>query len=308
MPEQMLLRFAMILQSKAPSTLNKYICKLVEAVLLEHQAGLNLYALSQAINSQFNLAFTEEEIEAAIVKKGQTRILIVNGMYSLSSSAIQSLAAQPSLSEKLNSIISKFVSAEAIDTPVTDVTSLLLRYLYYCFNSNVDNLLSLFEEKITYGVKSFEASAEEISIINTFVAWEDSEKDAIVYSLIATCYEYCMLTIKKDSILSAEIFKGKRFYLDANIIFRMAGVNNEERKTVTTGFVHHCQKAGIELYCTSTTLDEIYRVITSQVEFIRGIAGSSMPVSSSMLESINPSMEINDFYKIYYECFLIGTL
>ena len=107
-----------------------------------------------------------------------------------------------------------------------------------------------------------------------------------------------MLTIKKDNILSAELFKGKRFYLDANIIFRMAGVNNEERKTVTTGFVHHCQKAGIELYCTSATLDEVYRVITSQVEFIRGIAGSSMPVSSSMLESINPSMEINDFYKI----------
>lgn len=50
MTEQMLLRFAMILQSQAPSTLNKYICKLVEAVLLEHQAGLSLYTLSQAIN------------------------------------------------------------------------------------------------------------------------------------------------------------------------------------------------------------------------------------------------------------------
>lgn len=301
MTEQMLLRFAMILQSQAPSTLNKYICKLVEAVLLEHQAGLSLYTLSQAINTQFNLAFTEGEIESAIIKKGQSRILIANGIYSLSASTIQSLSTQPSLSGKLDAIISKFVSATSIDAPVTEVASLLLKYLYYCFNSNVDNLLSLFEEKIAYSVKSFEASAEEISLINAFIAWEDSEKDSIVYSLSATCYEYCMLAIKKDNILSAELFKGKRFYLDANIIFRMAGVNNEERKTVTTGFVHHCQKAGIELYCTSSTLDEVYRVITSQVEFIRGIAGSSMPVSSSMLESINPSMEINDFYKIYYE-------
>lgn len=82
-----------------------------------------------------------------------------------------------------------------------------------------------------------------------------------------------MLTIKKDNILSAELFKGKRFYLDANIIFRMAGINNEERRTVTTAFVHHCQKAGIELYCTSATLDEVYRVITSQVEFIRRDCG-----------------------------------
>ena len=52
MTEQMLLRFAMILQNQAPSTLNKYICKLAEAVLLEHNTGLSLYALSQAINSQ----------------------------------------------------------------------------------------------------------------------------------------------------------------------------------------------------------------------------------------------------------------
>ena len=301
MTEQMLLRFAMILQSQAPSTLNRYICKLVEAVLLEHQTGLSSHALSQAINTQFNLAFTEEEIETAILKKSQGRILIANGVYSLSTSAIQSLSTQQPLSRKLDAIISKFVREADIDTPVSEVASLLLKYLYYCFNSNVDNLLSLFAEKITYGVESFEASAEEIAIINAFVAWEDSEKDAIVYSLIATCYEYCMLTIKKDNILSTELFKGKRFYLDANIIFRMAGINNEERKTVTTGFVRHCQKAGIEIYCTSTTLDEVYRVITSQVEYIRGLAGSSMPVSSSMLESINPSMEINDFYKIYYE-------
>ena len=306
MTEQMLLRFAMILQSQAPSTLNKYICKLAEAVLLEHNSGLNLYELSQAINSQFNLAFTEEEIDIAISKKGSSRILVTNGTYSLSASAIQSLSAQPSLAGKLDTIISKFVSSTAIDFSINEVADLLLKYLYFCFNSNVDNLLSLFEGKITYSVKSFEASAKEISIINSFVAWKNGEKDSLVYSLIATCYEYCMLTIKKDNILSAELFKGKRFYLDANIIFRMAGVNNEERKTVTTDFIHHCQRAGIELYCTSATLDEVYRVITSQVEFIRGIAGSSMPVSSSILESINPSMEINDFYKIYYEWCLVS--
>ena len=78
----------MILQSQAPSTLNKYICKLAEAVLLECHTGLNLYELNQAINNQFNLAFTEEEIESAIAKKGQGRILITDGTYSLSTSAI----------------------------------------------------------------------------------------------------------------------------------------------------------------------------------------------------------------------------
>lgn len=109
-----------------------------------------------------------------------------------------------------------------------------------------------------------------------------------------------MLTIKKDKILSAELFKGKRFYLDANIIFRMAGINNEERKTATRSFIQHCCQVGIELYCTSTTLDEVYRVITAQVEYIKGIAGRSMPVSCETLETINPTTEINNFYEIYY--------
>ena len=46
---------------------------------MECHTGLNLYELNQAINNQFNLAFTEEEIESAIAKKGQGRILITDG-------------------------------------------------------------------------------------------------------------------------------------------------------------------------------------------------------------------------------------
>lgn len=301
MTEQMLLRFAMILQSQAPSTLNKYICKLAEAVLLEHSSGVTLFQLNQTINSQFNLAFTEEEVKVAIEKKGKNKITISDNLYFLMPSIRQTLYSQQSLAEELDAVISRFVAETSQKVSVEDVSSLLKKYLYYCFNSNVENLLSLFEGKITYASKSFVASADELSIINAFVGWEDSKKDSLVYSLIATCYEYCMLTIKKDNLLSAELFKGKRFYLDANIIFRMAGINDEERKTVAASFVRHCQKAGIELYCTSTTLDEVYRVISAQVDFIRGIAGSSMPVSKSVLESINPLMEVNDFYKLYYD-------
>lgn len=301
MTEQMLLRFAMILQNQAPSTLNKYICKLVEAVLLEHTNGITLFQLNQTINEQFNLTFTEEEVKTAITKKGKDRIEFSNNLYSLIPSVRQTLSSQQSLSDELDSTIGRFVSKMSLNISVEKVSSLLKRYLYYSFNSNVDNLMSLFEGKITYASKSFEASNDEINIINAFIAWEDSKKDSLVYSLIATCYEYCMLTIKKDKILSDGLFKGKRFYLDANIIFRMAGINNEERKTVTTNFVQHCQNAGIELYCTSATLDEVFRVITAQVEFIRGFAGSSKPVSSSVLKSINPSMDINDFYELYYD-------
>ena len=58
MTEQILLRLAMVLQDQAPTTLNKYICKLVEIVLLEDPNGLNIFMLSKSLNEHFNLSFT----------------------------------------------------------------------------------------------------------------------------------------------------------------------------------------------------------------------------------------------------------
>ena len=69
MTEQTLLRLAMVLQNQAPSTLNKYICKLAEAILLDSSEGMTLFVLSNSLNAQFNLSFTEEEVKQAIAKK-----------------------------------------------------------------------------------------------------------------------------------------------------------------------------------------------------------------------------------------------
>lgn len=222
MTETMLLRLAMVLQNQAPSTLNKYICKLAEAILMEYPDGLSVYALQEALVEHFNLSFTEEEIEEAISKKGQNKITMSDTLVFLLPTAQKSLELQPLLSEELNAVICEFVNVFPHCGTKETVSALLLKYLYFCFNSNVDNLLHLFEQKVSPGVNAFEATAEEITTINEFITWDNSKKNSIIYRLIAICYEYCMLTIKKDNMLSAELFRGKHFYLDANIIFRMA--------------------------------------------------------------------------------------
>lgn len=61
--------------------------------------------------------------------------------------------------------------------------------------------MSLFEKHTPSDSTAFESSAEELAIINCFITWDNPKKDALVYRLIATCYEYCMLTIKKDNIM-----------------------------------------------------------------------------------------------------------
>lgn len=140
MTEQMLLRLAMVLQNQAPTTLNKYICNLTEAVLLDYPEGISLFDLNNLLNTQFNLAFTEEEIIYAVTQKGRNRIINEGNIYKLTPTIQRKLLMQSSLSEELTQIIQNFCETFELNNSISDISSLLLRYFYYCFNSNVDNL------------------------------------------------------------------------------------------------------------------------------------------------------------------------
>ena len=302
MDNSMLLRLALVLQNKAPSTIDKYICNISASILMDYRDGVSVDSLCEKINDEFSLDFTIPEITDAIQRKGSSLITNENGLLRLTDKAAKTLQQSDSLTEELRQIIRQFADVSPNNVDINKLYNLLIDYLYACFNSNVDNLLALFDKKeVTTQHAVFEASNEEVALINSFMAWDNKEKDSLVFRIVATCYEYCMLTVKKDRIISKELFRGKRFYLDANIIFRMAGINNEERQFVTKSFEKHCNDVGIELVCTSSTIDEIYRVISSAVDYIKSLTNGDMPVSCTMLEKLNPSIEVNDFYRRYYD-------
>ena len=48
----------------------------------------------------------------------------------------------------------------------------------------------------------------------------------MLYEIVSFAVDYCRLTVKKDKANFATFLKGKTFYLDTNIIFRMMGLNN----------------------------------------------------------------------------------
>jgi len=309
MTEQAIIRLAMVLQNQAPSTLDKYVCKLVEVILFEQSDGMDIANLSAAINEQFSLSFTFTEISRAINRKSNHRVKCSNGTYYLAPTIRESLASLPTIESQLRSYVNTFVDEVKPTWSSKDVYDLLMRFLYYSFNSNVSNLLTLLNKgQVSNGVV-FEATNDELVVVNSFISWDNDSKNSFLFNVISIFYEYCMLTIKKDNILSKELFKGKRFYLDANIIFRMAGINNEERQFVTHDFIKHCQDINIELLCTSITLDEVYRVISSKVDLVRGIAGSSIPVSYDLIDNLSISNDITDFYRVYYDwCNTAGNL
>lgn len=301
MDEKSILRLAMIMEDQSATTVDKYICKLVECVLFySEKRRLSAIELCEQIAIQYQLEFDYLEIENAILKKSRGRIILTERQYELSPKTIDQLSQQTSLQELLEQYIQQFLSETEKKYEADILLTKIQEYLYYCFNSSKENLLSLLNVQPGNTPSSFVASNDEIQQINDFVLWDNLEKNKLLYDIISFSYEYCMLTTKKDTLLSRRIFRGKKFYLDANIIFRMAGINKDERKFVTESFIKKCNEVGIELYYTSETLDELFRVIDGQISYISSITQGQQPVDSAVLQSIDRTNEINDFYVVFY--------
>lgn len=295
------LRLALVMNDQTATTVDKYICKLVESVLFD-ASGIELSALEicEQIKEKYQLEFDILEIEKAVSAKSRGRIIYTNRKYQLSPKALNQLKGLNDPLTLLNEYVAEFLHEFNLDCSQEALFDKLQEYLYYSFNSSIENLMGLLEIKPLSEITGFSVSNEMVQLINDFIAWDNAEKNKLLYDLVSLSYEYCMLTTKKDTLLSKRIFKGKRFLLDSNIIFRMAGINKDERQFVTTSFTKKCEEVGIDLFYSSETLTELYRVIEGQIKYIRYLTQGQEPLPVEVLKKIEPENEINDFYAIYY--------
>ncbi len=299
MNENEIIRLAIVLQDSNAKTLDKYICIIAEQVLFHsEQQQLNLAELVAEIQKHYNLEFTDSEVQKAIEVKGKDRFIVSNKSYSLTPKALSNIATSQSLDEKLRTCVENYCATYNIQN-TDNAYNIILTHIYNCFNTNVANLSSLLKGSIQDTTKHVHSEAE-YEIINNFIKWNDSDKNELVYNIISASYEYCMLTTKKTAFLAKEVFSGKRFVLDANIIFRMAGFNTDERKLSVKSFVNKCKELGIKLYYTAETYSEIQRVIKGQVKRISDLTCYQYPIAPDILGRIAPNEQI-DFYKVYYE-------
>ena len=295
----------MILENQGATTRDRYICKFVEYVLFDSEKSeLSSLEICTCIKNRFQLEFDLTEIEAAVKKRGIGRLEEAQGYYRLMPKVANQLSSQKSSLDQLRNYLTLFSQ----DRPNVDIEATLMlvqKYLYFCFNSNAINLLSLIGENpkhidSTTFTAEFNPSQDEIDIINDFIHWENAEKNKFMYSVVSSCYEYCLITANKSPTISKSIFRGKKFFLDTNIIFRIAGFNKDERRFVSKVFVEKCCEVGVALCYTSAVLNEIYRVIDSQIKYIRVITNEQAPVDANLISKLSNNYEVNDFYTLYY--------
>lgn len=297
-----LLRLAISFQNSSASTLDKYICKIAETLfLINGNLPLSAFELSTSISKEFNLIFSDEEIILALKRRNKGSILLENDRYRLEKS-IFSREKTFDLSSELTKYCNIYLESnfKSFCTEV-ELYEEVLNYLYFSFNCNLESFRNIIMGDLTKNIDDYECSTDRAAILNDFLNWDNSEKNKLIFDIVSFSFEYCMLTMKKDPSINKKVFGGKSFSLDTNLIIRLAGFNNQERQHAINTFVQKCKIVGIQLYYTSKTYDELFRVIESNIIYIQKFTKSQFPTDPMILQSEPYNCELGDFYLIYYQ-------
>lgn len=281
---------------------------------------MNVDEIRNELATNYELAFTNEEIIHAIEKKHSgiiqedtTSRIERHGQYYTYHEVVYKLDEDTyrKLTERKKNIddtviFKKFVSyakENGLDLDEKQFKELLLSFLYHIFDTNKETLIFFLSKKgnSKHSLEQLKLTENQKRDINLFLNWDNREKDLFIYKTVSYCVEYCMLTVKKGGDNYRNIFAGKRFYLDTNVIIRLAGINNEERKSVIKAFIDKCTENGIEIYYTNFTYQEIEETLTYNINLISRLLHGHRMVNKNHIAYYSQPHTNLDFINIYDE-------
>lgn len=248
---------------------DQYLLEFCKIALFQNgYEGMNVLGLRDAVQRIVPFDYTEEDIVRVIDELGKADIELCGEKYELKSNAekeIQSREKGFALRKYIDDYCDKFIPKESkIDRG--KLCDLVTRFLFEKFQESVEQIFSLLDEHSELSLNySEEYSEEERHFINDFLFWDNDEKNKMIYKLIVKSYDFCMINCPKEISFD---FSDFRFYLDANIVMRLLGINNVQRQDAVKRFIDKCNQVGIDLYVSCYTKIEIEKSIDSQLAAI----------------------------------------
>lgn len=303
------LRLALMLSSTQTHTFKKNLNKLTKLILFDSYAiPIQITTIISNIKSVFSLEFTEAEILMSI--KDDAGIIIheekdpVKSTYEITPDEYQKISLSQDVNIELYLTEFLKLSPDLFEFSFEDAKNIIYKFIYITFNSDTQTLLELMDKSYTdkkdYCIAK-EFSSDEAALINEFLNWDYKPKNEFILNLISSCFDYCMLTVKKDNNSYANVFSGKIFYLDSNIIFRLAGFNKVERQSVMNSFINKCKDANIKICYTNHTYSEIKNTIKYHVDSIKSMFSKNRPLSLKAMQVMSSKYANLDFYEKYVE-------
>ncbi len=292
------LRIAIALNGATSNSFNTVLSHLVSYVIFNSKSPqMNLTEISKAVYEMTDLRFGENEISCAI-KKGKDAFVQLNNKYSISpKERNKHIKAEKEFD--LTSYVSNFLlHIKGSEAETSKIKDLLMNFFYLLFDSNKDDLLALLSSKyydMTNATKTF--SNQEKEIIISFLEWENLDKDKVVYNIIKSAYEYCILTLKED--INESVFLSKKFYLDTNVIFSLIGINGDDKKEATESFVSKCKEMKSQIWYTEKTLSECKNTLSSIIDRVERLVKGQDYFTSDNFRSTFRNSSISIVYNMY---------
>lgn len=264
----------------------------------------DLDQLREAIKSKVYLEFTPEEIKNAIDNCVRDCLIVCcNEKYILDQKGHEKLCQSQSVDIRI--LINRYIDLHNVENLTSEeVFQLICNYLYNLLNSNIKGLMSLLDVQSNAELKvspeDDNYTNEEKKTINDFLDWDDLDKNKVLFKLIAFSVDFCKLTTKKDSNSFSSLLKGKKFYLDTNIIYRLMGINNESRKKSIEDFLDKCKEAKIELSYTNFTYKELEDTFNHHVDKLK-LTLQITKASPASVRKLYYWDNDNSFYQLYHQ-------
>lgn len=238
----------------------------------ELQHTLSADDIREIIRNKLGLEFTTKEIYICVKEK--SNYFIDRGIDKISLSEDGAKKIHMDRNNNIASIFQEYKETFNIKQSIEEVSSLLYNFLYGCLGQNITDFLAVIQKESALGSSSINVEGfdnNQRKIINDFIDWNNSEKNQMLFQLVSFAVDYCRLTVKKDANSFRTILQGKVFYLDANIIFRLMGVNNAQRQGVVKRFVEKCKDLNIKLCYTTLTRKEVLDAINHHIRGIKKV-------------------------------------
>lgn len=273
---------------------------------VENVVSSSIQEIVNDIEKKIKLEFTEKEINKAI-KRGIQKDYIIEtsdempSKYFLSEPGIKKIRMDKL--DKFSACIDEYIEKYDICNEFTNdkVKELIHKFLYSCIGENINILVLIvrgeYGERIN-DIQGFDNT--ERKVINDFLDWKNDEKDEILFRLISFSVDYSRLTVKKNAKQFSDLLKGKVFYLDANIFFRLMGINNLRRKETTQKFIDKCKEEHIKLLYTNLTRQEIFDSIDFHIGELKKFVQSYRGYGSALNTALEKENIEKSFYMEYY--------
>lgn len=283
-----------------PKTIHR---KIIESVFIDNDNNiLSIYNLIDEIERSYNIIFDYDEVYS---------IVTMNPNFNLSPNKTQDLNINLNgkrylfLKEKIDNtkIEHYIISFHNINAtmPLENLKKIIYEFLYEVFKINVTSFSKLIDSNTpiqeVININELNYNQIEIDIINSFLNWENNEKNIAIFNISNIALEYCLISNKKGNNFKLENLKNKNFYLDTNIIFRAIGINGEYRKNRVLTFLSKFKEAKESLFISKFTNEEVKSTIKYYVSTLN--KKYSANINSNIFVKYSTNQDFLEFYHLW---------